>query len=313
MLSKKIQAKLIELREDNTSGANELINKALNIVKYQIELLSDKSEDFQDKILELTKEILKSRPSMAPLINMMGYLLQNLEVITKKDILIRIQQFVLDKFDMEKTLERNFTDFILENIKDLNKIMLISYSSTIIRLLNTLKDLKDCDIELFIMESRPLFEGQKTAEILSSNFQTHLFVDAAIGKIMDEMNLVLVGIDSILTDGSIINKIGTFPLAIVANESGIEVYAVGESLKYNLNSHFGLKVEIEEKPSDQVFKPENSEKHIIVHNYYFEITPPKYITGIISDLGVLKPQTFVKKAKKILPIDWFQKFLNNND
>ena len=310
MFINKIQKSLTELKEDNTSGANELINKALDILKYQAEIIANQSEDIQDVIIKLSKKIINSRPSMAPLINTIGYIIQNLEVITKKDILYRIEQFKRDKLKIEKALVNNFNEFIFSNTKEIHKIMLISYSSTIIQLLN---HLKDRNFELFIMESRPLFEGYQTAKILSSNFQTHLIIDAAIGIFMDQMDLILIGIDSILKDGSIINKIGTFPLAVVANEKRIDVYAVGDSLKYNLKSHFGLKVEIEEKPEEEVFKLETSERNLIVHNYYFDITPPKYIKGIISDLGVLKPQTFVKKAKKVLPINWFEKFLNNND
>ncbi len=310
MFIDKIQKKLTDLKEDNTSGANELIIKALDILKYQAEIISSQSEDIKNKIIKLSKEIINSRPSMAPLINTIGYIIQDLEVITKKDILSRIEQFNQDKLKIGKALEKNFSDFMFSNDKDIHKIMLISYSSTIIQLLN---HLKDRDIELYIMESRPLFEGHYTAKILSSNFQTHLIIDAAIGKFIDQMDLVLIGIDSILKDGSIINKIGTFPLAVIANEKGINVYAVGESLKYNLKSHFGLTVEIEEKPKEEVFKLESSERNLIVHNYYFDITPPKYIKGIISDLGVLKPKVFVKRVKKILPISWFQKFLNNND
>ncbi len=310
MFINKIQKSLTELKEDNTSGANELINKALDILKYQADIIANQSEDIQDVIIKLSKEIINSRPSMAPLINTIGYIIQNLEVITKKDILYRIEQFKRDKLKIEKALVNNFNEFIFSNNKEIHKIMLISYSSTIIQLLN---HLMDRSIELFIMESRPLFEGYQTAKILSSNFQTHLIVDAAIGKFMNQMDLVLIGIDSILKDGSIINKIGTFPLAVVANEKKIDVYAVGDSLKYNLKSHFGLSVEIQEKPKEEVFKLESSERNLIVHNYYFDITPPKYIKGIISDLGVLKPKVFVKRVKKILPISWFQKFLNNND
>ncbi|TFG26353.1 MAG: translation initiation factor eIF-2B [Promethearchaeota archaeon] len=310
MLNNKIQEILNDLKEDNSSGANEFINKALKIFNYQLEILSNQSEDITTIILELSKEIINSRPSMAPLINTIGYLVQNLESIAKQELLIRIEQFKQYKMKIEKKLDNIFQDFIAQKFRKDLKVMLISYSSTIIRLL---KNLKGQNIELYIMESRPLLEGQLSAKILSANFPTHIIIDAATGKFMDQIDLVLVGIDSVLKDGSIINKIGTYPLAVMANEKGVEVYGVGESLKYNLRSHFGLSVEIEEKPIDEVFRPETTEKNIYVHNYYFEVTPPQYITGIISDLGILRPQNFVKSARRVIPISWFQKFLNNND
>lgn len=309
MPNSKIQKMLIDLKEDNSSGANELINKALKILNYQLEILSDQSEDITTIIMKLSREIINARPSMAPLINTIGFLVQNLESITKEDLLFRIEQFNQKKIKIGKDLEKTFGDFISNKLRQDFKIMLISYSSTII---NLLKSLKGRNIEFYVMESRPLLEGHITAKILSSHFPTHIIIDAAIGKFMDQIDLVLIGIDSVLKDGSIINKIGTYPLAVMANGKGVEVYGVGESLKYNLKSHFGLDVEIEEKSVEEVYNIENLEKNLIIHNYYFDITPSKYITGIISDLGILSPQVFVENVKPILPITWFHKFLNNN-
>ncbi|MFX1597113.1 MAG: hypothetical protein ACFFBK_13740, partial [Promethearchaeota archaeon] len=54
-------------------------------------------------------------------------------------------------------------------------------------------------------------------------------------------------------------------------------------------------------------------KFLEVHNFYFEITPPEYISGIISELGILTIKEFLEKVKKILPIEWFKYFLNNKE
>lgn len=175
-----------------------------------------------------------------------------------------------------------------------------------------LTKVKECNIELYILESRPLLEGYNAAEFLSSSFKTHVIIDAAMGKFIDNMDLVLVGIDSVLKDGAIINKIGTFPLAVLAHERGINTYGLGDSFKYNLKSHYGENVEIQSKPVEEVYSKQILNKNLIIQNYYFDITPSEYITGIISEMGILEPQKFVKEVIKILPIKWFQSFLNNN-
>lgn len=120
--------------------------------------------------------------------------------------------------------------------------------------------------------------------------------------------MVLVGIDSILKNGSIINKIGTYPLANLAKEKGIEIYAVGDSFKYNIKSHYGEEILIERKPTQEIYSKAIQNKLLEIQNYYFDITPSKYITGIISELGVLKIKEFLKNIKKNLPIKWY-KFL----
>lgn len=123
----------------------------------------------------------------------------------------------------------------------------------------------------------------------------------------------MIDVDSILNDGSIINKIGIFPLSLLASTKKIDVFAVCDSYKYNLKNHHGYSVLIEEKPIKEVYNKEMSNKLLEVHNYYFDITPPEYISGIISDLGVLSIQNFLQKVKKSLPIKWFKYFLSNKE
>jgi len=301
-----IQNKLEDLRDDNSSGANELIDKALEIIKIRLESIEEPNEDIKGEIFTLAKKIIDSRPSMAPLINTIGFLIHDLEKVNKKILEERINQFYFDRAEREKALAQAFRTFLTNKKITAPKIMLISYSSTI---LNQLIENKDYNFEIFILESRPLLEGIRVAETLSSYFKTNLIIDAAMGKFIDEIDLILIGVDSVLKDGSIINKIGTFPLAVLANEKNIDVYAVGDCFKYNLKDHYGKEVIIEEKPTKELYSEESQKELLKIHNYYFDITPPKFISGIISDLGILKMEEFLKLAKENLPIEWFEEFL----
>ncbi|MFX0036951.1 MAG: translation initiation factor eIF-2B [Candidatus Hermodarchaeota archaeon] len=299
-----------ELREDNSSGASEFIDKALEIIKIQLEQVIDPYKDIKEDLIYLLKQIIDTHPSMAPLINTMGYLIHDLEKINKNAIEEKLNQFKIYREKIMKSLEFAFQTFLKENKKIPLKIMLISYSSTIINLL--LKN-KEYEFEIYVLESRPLLEGQHVAEILSSRFKTHLIIDSAMGNFIDEIDVVLIGVDSILKDGSIINKVGTFTLAVLASTSKVKVYAVCDSYKYNLKSHYGYSVLIKEKPIREVYDKEIINKFLEVHNFYFDITPPEYISGIISELGILTIKEFLEKVKKVLPIEWFKYFLNNKE
>ena len=306
MFNVDIQQKLEDLRTDNKSGANELIDKTLEIIKIRLELIEDPNEDIKGDLFTLAKNIIDSRPSMAPLINTIGFLIHDLEKVNKKILEERINQFYIDRVEREKALTQAFRTFLTNKKITAPKIMLISYSSTI---LNQLIENKGYNFEIYILESRPLLEGIRVAETLSSYFKTNLIIDAAMGKFIDEIDLILIGVDSVLKNGSIINKIGTFPLAVLANERNIKVYAVGDCFKYNLKSHFGKEVIIEEKPIKELYSEESQKEFLKIHNYYFDITPPKYITGIISDLGILKMEEFLTLTKENLPIEWYEDFL----
>ena len=305
-----IQDLLRELKEDNISGASEFIDKALEIVKFQLRLTRDPHKDIREEIIYLSKEIIDTRPSMAPLINIIGYLIHDLDKINKNIIKSRLNQFNIEREERKESLELNFRTFLEDNKRVPLKVMLISYSSTIVNLL--IKN-KDSNFEIYILESRPLLEGRKSAEILSQFFKTHLIVDAGMGKFIDEIDLVLIGVDSILKDGSIINKIGTFPLAITANAHNIDVYAVTDSYKYNLKSHYNQKILIEEKPIKEIYDKEIKDLNFKIHNYYFDITPSKYIKGFISEYGILRVQEFLDKIQQDLPIEWFKYFLINKN
>jgi len=305
-----IQDLLKNLKDDNTSGAREFIDKALDIIRRQLKLIEDPYKDITQELIPLLIQIIESRPSMAPLINTIGYLINDLKVLNKFVIEERLNRFKIDRKKREGLLELNFNNFLKEYNKIHLKVMLISYSSTII---NSLLKKKEFNFKFYVLESRPLLEGQRVAEILSSQFETHLIIDAAIGNFIDEIDIVLIGVDSILDDGSIINKIGTFPLALFASTRKVDVYAVCDSYKYNLKSHYGYDVLIEAKPISEVYNKEITNKFLEVHNYYFDITPPKYITKIISDFGVLNIPDFLKKVRKSLPIEWFKYFLNNKE
>jgi translation initiation factor eIF-2B subunit delta len=295
-----------DLNLDKTSGASELIKFALEIIKTYLDTIKDDEMDIRKGVLELSRELLNVRPSMAPIINTMGYFLHDLQSYTKKDILKRYNSFPLKKERTEKALLSSFNSF-LNNYKGKHlNFMLISYSKTLIK---CLQEDKRKDFTFYVLEARPLLEGRRTAEILSSNFETHLITDSSMGKFIDAVDIILLGIDSVLNDGSIVNKIGSHPLACLAANNNKGVFVVGDSFKYNLKSHYGQEIEIEEKPMYEVYSKKVKRKLFHVHNYYFDITPSKYIRGIISDLGVLSIPEFLEKVVKVIPLEWFKSFL----
>ncbi|MFW9829328.1 MAG: hypothetical protein ACFFEY_17270 [Candidatus Thorarchaeota archaeon] len=305
-----IQFQLNELMNDNSSGASEFIDKAFEIIRTKLSQINDSHKDIKSDVIYILKQIIETRPSMAPLINTMGYLISNLKQFNKKYLEQKLVQFNIDRKKRIESLEVNFHKFYEQRKSKSFKIMLISYSSTIN---NLLLKFKEFNFEIYVMESRPLLEGHQVAEILSSHFKTHLIIDAAMGNFIDEIDVVLIGVDSILKDGSIINKIGTLPLALLANTRKIDVYAICDTFKYNLKSHYGYSVPITEKPITEIYNKEITNNCLEVHNYYFDVTPPEYISGIISELGVLSVPEFLKKVKKILPIEWFKYFIKNKE
>ena len=294
------------LKYDKTSGASELIDTSLDIIETQLKHIKDSQQDIKDIILELSKEIFHSRPSMAPIINAIGFIVHDLEHFNKETITTRISEYKQYNAKRKEILNTNFKLFLDGLPMEHLNIMLISYSSTVV---SFFESLQDKDYTFYILESRPLLEGRKTAEILASKYEVNLITDSAIGKFISDVNLILTGIDSILKDGSIINKIGTYPLATIGKLNNKQVYAIADSFKYNIKSHYDIPVIIEEKPEYEIYSKKIKNETFKVHNYYFEITPPQYFDAIISDLGILPIPEFLIKVKDFLPLDWYNLFL----
>ena len=104
MQIQNIQKLLTELKENNTSGANEFIDNALEIIKFQLNLTIDSHKNIKNEILVLSKQLIDARPSMAPLINTIGYLIHDLNIINKKAIEERLIQFTVDRKKRKESL-----------------------------------------------------------------------------------------------------------------------------------------------------------------------------------------------------------------
>jgi len=145
-------------------------------------------------------------------------------------------------------------------------------------------------------ETRPREQGIKTAKELSKikNISVILITDNAAGLALSPFiepndDIVLVGCDALRKEG-VVNKIGTYLLAVAASEQGIPFYVAGSSLKVDKRE----KVEIEMRPPNEVYR---KIKNVKIINPAFDITPWKYVTGVITENGIKKPIDILKMIK----------------
>jgi translation initiation factor 2B subunit (eIF-2B alpha/beta/delta family) len=142
-------------------------------------------------------------------------------------------------------------------------------------------------------ETRPLFQGRKTARELSRNkVKVTTFVDSAMNEAIEKSDIVLLGADAILRK-SIINKIGSEAIAILAKANKKPVYIIADSWKFSPKN-----VPIEERDFHEVW--DKAPEHIKVRNPAFEKIDKRYIKGIVSEYGILKFGNFVRKADRVI-------------
>jgi translation initiation factor 2B subunit (eIF-2B alpha/beta/delta family) len=129
-------------------------------------------------------------------------------------------------------------------------------------------------------ESRPRLEGHRFGQWLSAAELTgQLITDAQLGHFAAQADVALVGADSVLGDGSVVNKVGTYLLALAARDCGLPFYVCCESFKHTrrLADDFGL----EEMDPAELGAPDMP--GILVRNIYFDITPARLVTAWIDE------------------------------
>jgi len=154
-------------------------------------------------------------------------------------------------------------------------------------------------VTVFVMESRPLFEGRQTASLLMEmGHRVILVSDASIGFFINEIDSAFIGADSILADGTLINKIGSYSLAACCAASKKNFYAVTSVLKYDSEKRSEDFINKEESANEifpyQEFSksPKNLPQRIPsleVRNPYFDKINPEFVTSIVTEAGNISP------------------------
>jgi methylthioribose-1-phosphate isomerase len=149
---------------------------------------------------------------------------------------------------------------------------------------------------VFCTETRPWLQGARLTawELVKSGIPAELVVDSAAAWLMGrgEVQMVVVGADRIAANGDTANKIGTYSLAVLALEHGIPFYIAAPYTTVDLGIASGADIAIEERAEEEVTHHAGrriAADGIGVRNPAFDVTPARYITGIITNLAVVPP------------------------
>ncbi|MBR9703503.1 hypothetical protein GOV10_05670 [Candidatus Woesearchaeota archaeon] len=149
-------------------------------------------------------------------------------------------------------------------------------------------------------ETRPLLQGRTTArELSAAGIPITHSVDSAARLLIKDSAAIFFGCDSILADGTVINKIGSELFAEVAIPRKKPVYIVTHAFKFSGKTVRGHQEIIEERNPREVWERPPRRVHVL--NYAFERIVPANVTAIVSELGVLSPKHFVSAVKRAYP------------
>jgi methylthioribose-1-phosphate isomerase len=162
--------------------------------------------------------------------------------------------------------------------------------------LGVIRSAKDKKISVIANETRPYLQGARLTawELVQEGIPCTLITDSMAGHLMSrgEVDVVIVGADRIAANGDVANKIGTYPLAVLAKRHGIPFYVAAPLSTFDPKIPDGSHIPIEERPAAEVtgyrgtrWAPEG----VSVRNPAFDVTPADLVTGIICEKGIAYP------------------------
>jgi len=286
-----------DIKELKIQGAQNIAKSALRALRQRVTVSKAITRGrFFKELNEAKKQLFASRPTEPCLRNCIHFVLANCKGRDVTDLKENIFFLIEKALEHLQTTEKEIAEIGAKKINSGMIIFTYCHSSTVINILKKAKQ-QNKTFEVHNTETRPLFQGRTTATELSKlAIPITFFVDAAARYALKKADIMLIGADVITSEGKIINKIGSELFAEIANKYEIPVYVCTDSWKFDAATVFGYEEDIEERKPSEIWK--KPPKGIKIDNHAFEKVDTNLITGVISELGIYKPEIFVEELKR---------------
>lgn len=150
------------------------------------------------------------------------------------------------------------------------------------------------EIQVMATETRPLLQGARLTawELIQENIPVTLITDSMAGYFINQgkVDCIIIGADRIAANGDVVNKIGSYTLAVLAKENRLPFYVAAPTSTIDLSIRHGSEITIEKRAQEEVLSiggvaiaPPGTK----TVNPAFDITPRDYITALISEKGII--------------------------
>jgi eIF-2B alpha/beta/delta-like uncharacterized protein len=303
-ITNKIARLTDEIRKDKTQGASQLARQAMAVMKVAAEhSRADSVEHFLEELKGVGEGLMGTRPAMAPIFNIVNRYLVALSLVSPDQGVGYIKRLAVSKADelarVSLQAVAEITSCGLGLIAEGDKIMTHSYSSTVMAVLEETAA-EGRHIEVIATRSGAGGTGWRIARELGRKGIKVTFIDdTAAGLYVSSAHKVMVGADRVCADGTIVNGVGTYPLALAAQKAAVPFYVLCETLKFDHRMRSD-KVDIEEKEPSEVVGKAKLPPQVSVKNPYFDLTPLELVTGIVTENGLLAPEGVTGYIRRLL-------------
>jgi translation initiation factor 2B subunit (eIF-2B alpha/beta/delta family) len=286
----QIQQRIEQVRNDREHGSRWLVRETIAILR---DIAMNEAMTPDERLQELQRagvELAQARPAMAAI---GGAVARILNAPGGLAAMAREAGDLLAAYDSAPERIAGFACPVLQGT-----LMTLSISGTV---LDVLRACAATIERVIVLESRPRYEGRETAAALAKRgIAVTLITDAQADIFLPFSQAVVVGADSVLADGGVLNKAGTALLAWAARGHNVPFYVLCETLKISPQHWTGDLLKLEEKEAEEVL--EQPLVGVSVRNFYFDYTPPQLVTGVITERGILGRQQIEQIASTLKPV-----------
>lgn len=287
-----------EIASDNISGAAEILRLAGVAFTHLNAASSEQTPDEKglgrEHLLETCVALASAQPQMTSLLRLAQTAWSAARVSDdSRTCFQRAEQAALEFIARAEHATQLGAMHAAALIREGGRVLTHSRSSTV---LAAFLHARQAGISFSVVatESRPMFEGRTLAAALArESIPVTLIADAAAGSLMNEVDLVLIGADTV-TPSNLVNKIGTRMIALAAHECDLPLYGVCDSSKF-INQDYYDSVGVNSKRASELW--DEAPAGVTVINRYFEITPLELFKGVVTEAGVLSIVDTARRAE----------------
>jgi ribose 1,5-bisphosphate isomerase len=302
-MSETIRTTAEKIKKLEVQGARNVAIAAVKAIQAQAEQTKTKTKTQFLSELKETQTIFAASRETEPLMrNAIRWLITQAQSAKTEEVpeLSQIVSATATQFlnDLKDSKE-HIAEIGAKRIRYGSLVFTHCHSSTVTQLLATAKA-SGKNFKVICTETRPAFQGRITAkELVDLGIETTFIVDSAARTFMGDVDLVIVGADAITSEGNVVNKIGSSGIAVLAHEARVPFYVVSELLKFDPATLTGECEKIEQRNPAEVWN--EAPAKLVVCNPAFDVTPNRYIHGLICEEGIIPPQSIVEVMRRSYP------------
>ncbi len=271
------------IAEDSVSGAVEIAEKSAEVLQRLARAEQDAPvATLRQQLLEVGWALISAHPTMAPLVNLVNAVLWKMEDQEAPDGARRAVAEVISDFKRRlRVHEAAIAETALRLIPEDGQVLTNGRSTTVRAALRHAQR-AGRRFKVICAEGRPACEGRAlAAELAAGGLNVTLVIDALAIAMASQVQVVLVGADYLGAQG-LVNKVGTYGIALAAGAGGVPIYALCGSEKFLPPGY--VPPAQARWPAEQVW--EDAPSNLTIINLYFDNTPLRALAGIVTEQGV---------------------------